>query len=287
MAVAHAEFGERLDVLNELSAQARVFDGRASHPWRGFAATAVTVTEREQLQDDLGAVLAGAKRLLVLIPGLDVVIETNEPSVSDLRRLQRAFTSVVALDRLPLNWFDQSTYQLEEKAKLFETAGRLLSDFEQQHSSFARVFDLQLDEARRLLEPVVHQFSRWYQRVSPAYWKWKSNLLRKVIPGTKITHATAQHLYAIVLHLLEINGWREAHKEEISAEVGATSGRDRDVLLQAAWRCHTAAALIDVIAGMNKTPARQNQLTDQFRHAVREDSPHEYQQARDARKRRQ
>ncbi len=268
LAASRTELAERLDVLNEFSTQARVFDGRQTHPWRGFSATAITVTEREQLEDDLRVLLAAAKRLLELALDFRVVIEADDLSISDVRSLHTVFTSVSTLDRLPHNWFDSNVDQLEERGKLFETASRLTSDFEQQHAVYGQTLDLPLEEAEQLLRPALQQFSHWYQRMQPSYWRWRSTAQQNARPGTKITHPIAIHLYAVVLRLREISKWLEANKSALSSEVSPAAICDREALLRAARRCRVAATLLAAISGIGKRPGREHELRDAFRQAA-------------------
>lgn len=268
LAVSRTEFVERYDLLNELGAQAKVFDVRATHPWRGFSATAVTITDREQLEEDLRILLAGATHIQELIPGFRSVVEADDLSISDLRRLQPAFASVAALDRLPYSWFDSKTEQLERKANLFETAATLYGEFESQFAVYTQHFELPLEQAEQLLLPAVQQFSRRYRGLLPSYWRWRSTVRQRARFGATITHSVAVRLHAIVRRLIEINKWFAGEQTELISEVGASEIRDREALLRAAMRCRVAAALVGILLVLKKQAVRSIEITDAFRHAT-------------------
>lgn len=267
LTVSRNEFVERYDLLNELGAQAKVFDVRATHPWRGFSATAVTITDREQLEEDLRILLAGANHMQELIPDFRSAVEADDLSTSDLRRLQPAFASVAALDRLPHGWFDSKTEQLEQKANVFETAAGLQGDFESQFAVYKQHFDLPLEQAAQLLWPAVQRFSQPYRRILPSYWKWRSTVRQNARSGAKITHCVAVRLYAIVCRLLEIDNWFAAHQAELAIELESSETRDREALLQAAKRCRAAATLIGILLAIKKQAARQIEIPERLRQA--------------------
>jgi hypothetical protein len=265
--VSRTEFVERYDLLNELSAHARVFDVRATHPWRGFSATAVTITDREQLEEDLRILLVAATRIQELIPDFRCVVEADDLSISDLRRLQPALASVSVLDRLPHGWFDSKTEQLEQKANVFETAGTLQSEFESQFAVYTQHFELPLEQAAPLLQPAIRQFVHHYRSLLPSYWRWRSTVRQNARAGAKTTHHVAARLHAIVCRLLEINNWFVSHQAELAIEVESSETRDREALLRAAKKCRAAATLIGILLAIGKQAARSTELTGPFRHA--------------------
>ncbi|MGB8773194.1 MAG: hypothetical protein WCC78_03585, partial [Terriglobales bacterium] len=173
LTVSRADIVERYDLLNELGAQAKVFDVRTTHPWHGFSATAVTITDREQIEQDLRILLAAANRIQELIPDFRSVVETDDLSISDMRQLQPAFALVGALDRLPHGWFDSTTEQLERNAAVFETAATQQGEFESQFAVYTQHFELPLEQAEPLLQPAIRQFSHRYRGLLPSYWRWR------------------------------------------------------------------------------------------------------------------
>jgi len=270
LSVSRDDFIDRSDLLNELSAQANVFDKRATHPWRGFSATAITITDREQLEQDLRALLDAAKRIQELVPDLRNVVEANDLSISDLRQLRPALLSVAALDRLPHGWIDSKTELLKQKANVLETAARLQSDFESQVAIYKEYFELPFEQAVQLLRPAVQEFSQRYRRILPSYWKWRSTVRRNAKTGTKIAHSLPARLYAIVCRLLEIDNWFAAQRAELAIELESSEFRVCEALLRAANRYSAAAALVSTLLAINKQAGRQIELTDSFRQAASE-----------------
>lgn len=268
LTASRSEFLERYDLLSELSAQANVFDDRNTHPWRGFSPTTLTITDREQLEEDLVALVTATKRLQQLIPDLQSAIDAHDLSISEFRQLQPALESVAALDRLPQNWYASTPEQLAEKAKLFETAAGLTSDFEEQYSIYLQTFDLPLEQASRLLEPVTQQFLHTYQKLLPSYWKWRSTLRQNTRPGTKVRRSTAAYLYKVVRRLIETNNWFAENQADIAVEVGCQSIRNREALIGAAIRCRAAAQFAAVLLGIEKPRMRQAEIPERFRQAT-------------------
>lgn len=270
LTVSRNELVERWDLLNELGAQAKVFDARADHPWRGFSATAVTITEREDLEEDLRLLLAFANRIQKLIPDFRSVVEADDLSISDLLQLQPAFTSVATLDRLPRAWFEIKPEQLEDKAKVFESAAAHQREFESQLRIYKNHFELPLEQAASLLLPATDQFSRGYRSLLPSYWRWRSTLKRQAKTGTKITHSLAVNLHAVVCRLLELNNWFHSHQGDLCVEVETSEIRDQNSLLQAAQRCRVGSMLKTALLSIKKGPAHSNEIADSFRRATAE-----------------
>jgi very-short-patch-repair endonuclease/DNA polymerase III delta prime subunit len=268
LAASRDDLADRSDLLNELSAQSRVFDNRVTHPWRGLSTTAVTVTDKEQIEQDLRTVLDAAACVQELLPGLRNVVETDDVSISDLGHLQSPLGAVVPLDRLPRSWFDSSADQLEQRAKTFDTAVRLQNDFETLSTTTKQSLHLPLEEAVELLRPAVQDFSRLYRRVLPSYWKWRSALRQSAQPGVKITHSLAVQLFAIVCRLIEIEQWFAAHQAEIVHEIDSSDVRTRKALSSAAARCRAAAAMLKVLTTIGKRPAREIEIGAVFQEAV-------------------
>ena len=266
--VSRDDFIERFDLLNELSAQAGIFDGRATHPWRGFFPTVVTISDREQIERNLQTILGASDRVEDLIPHLQAVVGTDDFSIEDLARLQPAFASIATLDRLPRNWFASNAEQLEQKAILFETAARMQLDFESQLAIYNELFDLPLEQAESLLLPAVKQFSKQYRRIWPSYWKWRSGVERSAKYGTKITHSIAMRVHAIVWRLLEVEKWFLSHQAELSDE--SPQIRAPESLSQAAKRYRAAVMLVAALLTIGKQPANQIEISDAFRQASRE-----------------
>jgi len=264
--VSRDDFVERFDLLNEVSAQASIFDGRATHPWRGFSPTAVTISDREQIEQDLQTILGMSNRVHDLIPHLQAVVEADDFSIEDLTRLQPVFASIATLDRLPHNWFASSAEQLEQKATLFETAARMQRDFESQFEAYNQHFDLPIEQAEPLLLPAARQFSKRYQRILPSYWKWRSCVQRNAKHGTKVTHSLAVRVHATVCRLLEIDKWFVNQQAELSVE--SPKNRDAESLSQAAKRYRASATLIAALLTTEKQPAQQAEISDVFRQAT-------------------
>jgi very-short-patch-repair endonuclease/DNA polymerase III delta prime subunit len=268
LSVSHDDFAERVDLLNEFSAQANVADGRLSHPWRGFSAPAVTISDREQIEEGLRTILATSTRIQGLIPHLQTLVEADDFSIEDLIRLQHAFASTATLERLPHDWFCSEAELLEQKAAAFEMAASMQREFESQLALYKQHFDSPPEQTKSLLLPAVQQFSKRYQRLLPSYWKWRSALRRSARPGTKITHLVAVRVLAIVSRLIEIEDWFTAQQAELSVECRST--RDAEALTKAGKSCRTAATLVAALLATNKQPARQTEIADTFRQVTRE-----------------
>jgi DNA polymerase III delta prime subunit len=237
LATSRSDLSEQLDMLSMLGAQAGVFDCRTTHPWRGFSRTAITLAEREQLEDDLRMILAGAKRLHELIPGIGAVVKTDDLSTSELSYLLPPLRTVTKLDRLPHQWFESTPEQLGSKAGLFERAAELQSEFEGQLAVYEKYFVLPLHDAATLLRPCIEQFAKLHRRILPPYWKWRSTLRERAVTEVKISYSAAVHLHGTVCRLIEIEEWFYAQAGELAAELEASQLRSEQALTVAADRC--------------------------------------------------
>lgn len=270
LTVSRSELVERRDVLSELAAQSNVFDVRGNHPWRGFSATAMTIAEREQIEGDLRLVLAASKQIQTLVSDFKNVVEADDFSISDLRQLQPAFSSVADLDRLPQGWFEIKHGQLEERVTLFESAAALQTEFESKLVIYQNYFDLRLDQAASLLLPATQQFSHKYRTLLPSYWQWRSTVRRQAKAGTRVTHSLAVGLHQTVCRLLAVNNWFQSHQKDLSSEIETSAIRDKNSMLQAAQRCRAGAMLKRVLSTIKKEPAHSIEITGSFRHATGE-----------------
>ena len=264
--IPREEFLKMIDLLNEVSTQAHVFDTRATHPWRGFSATSITISDREGVEEDLRTILGASNQIQSLIPRLKAIIEAEDYSTEELIVLQPSLAAIGPLDRLPQGWFDNNVDHWDEKAAFFDSAATMQRDFERQFEVYREYFELPLETASRLLLPAVHGFSTAYRRILPSYWKWRSSARQHAKIGTKITHSIAVRLYAVVSRLLEIEKWFSAREYDLSIE--SPHVRDAEALALAAKRCEAAAKLLRALLKINKRPARQVEIANSFRQAA-------------------
>ncbi len=257
---------DTLDLLHELSAQAGIFDNQAAHPWRGFAKTVLTLTDQEQIEEDLRIVLAGIDRIEDLTPGIRWVVEEEDLSIDDLLQLQQVLISVAGLDRLPHRWSEGKPETLEQEATIFEMAENLQCEYDSQLAVCRQHFELALEQVERLLRPAVEKFSRPYQRILPSFWRWRGGVQRSAV--ARITHSTAVRLHAVACRLVEINSWFAAHEADLCTE--SPQIRDRASLSAASKRFRTGAALVMALHAINKQCSRRVELSDDFRHAALE-----------------
>jgi very-short-patch-repair endonuclease len=264
-----SELDQRLDVLNQLAAHAKVFDSRKTHPWRGFAPTGLTIEQREQIEAALQTVLTGTEHVSPLLPPLKgIVSEADQLSLGELSKLSGPLAALSTLERMPRDWFNKTAPELLEMAKLLDTGSRLLSEFQQQHQFYSQTFELPLKDAEQLLEPAIKTFSHWYQRVTASYWRWRSEVKKRAKQNVKVTYKDLAHLYAVVLRLLEIDRWLVQRDAIFAAEVDAPAVRDCSALSRAAERCRSAAAVVKILTAIAKTPASQVEIDEPFRKAL-------------------
>jgi len=183
LAVTRDLLNDVLDALAELSAQASVFDARATHPWRGFAGSG-GVREREAIEVDLRLVREGLEVIRRALGDLLILLPRGETlSLEELKQAETGLEAFSSITCLPSNWRDRAVEILRAEADLFERAAALANELAEAKASLLEAFTIGPDEIVALLLPLRAQYSHWYERFTPAYFRWRSEERRQLRPG--------------------------------------------------------------------------------------------------------
>jgi len=260
-----------LDALSEIGAQTRIFDSRATHPWRGFASTIIAMAEREQIENDLETVLAAAREQDSLLPSLGALVaDASDLSFDNLKALKDSFAAVSKIDRLPSEWHAQTSETINNKTRIFDTASKFLVEFEQHRAIYVAVFDIDVKKACNILEPAVSSFAAWYQRITPKYRHWQADVKRHANPTARITHSVAVRLLAVASRLLEVDSWLRKHETEMADEVSLQEVRNQAAIMHAAERYRAAAALRFALDATKRSPNEKCVLDQPLRKTLQQ-----------------
>src|SRR5262249_16906278 len=122
--------------------------------------------------------------------------------------------------RLPHSWWGHSFEASGASASTFEKASALASEFSSRGEQLQAYISLQFPEAAEFLSVIETKFQTWYSRLSPAFWRWRSELKRASKPGTRLDHNTIRSHCAIARSLLEIQRWFDERGNELTQAVG-------------------------------------------------------------------
>ena len=272
LSVGRQNLEKILDAIFELQSMASLFDGRRGHPWNGFAATNISVTEQESLESDLRSLSQYGNRILNNCDSLVPILgECAFWSYSALEGFRRALESLAEADALPPNWRAESADNLERFATLCETAEPLLAEFSKVEAEYHGFCSLPLRGPQELFSPLNVRFQSWLRRIRPSYFRWKSLLRRKLKIGVKLGYHALLRYHSVVERLVEIGTWLDRNHAVLDAKVGPTWAKDPRNLTRAAARFRTAALLQQAITTTGLTPVGEiGTISPQTRKVVTE-----------------
>src|SRR5262249_29951575 len=117
-------FKGSLEALDDLAAQATVFDGRAGHPWRGLAVDVKKPLDRETLETDLLSLRDGVSKMAAALVALGRMWEfpAEPPSYALVKVLGPVLERLATIDRLPVNWATRDPQELQATLTLLNSA---------------------------------------------------------------------------------------------------------------------------------------------------------------------
>src|SRR5262249_49151246 len=146
-----------------------------------------------------------AKSLLAHLGLLSqIVAGDHHLNLQQLEQFADALEALSTAGRLPHSWWGHSFEALGASASTFEKASALASEFSSRGEQLQAYISLQFPEAAEFLSVIETKFQTWYSRLSPAFWRWRSELKRASKPGTRLDHNTIRSHCAIARRLLEI-----------------------------------------------------------------------------------
>jgi len=253
LAVKPHELTAALDCLGELGAHAAVVDNRETHPWRGFVPTKGDLSEQEVVEDDLRRIVASFGELLAELQHLaDLIPRYTELALAELASLAPALAAVSRVNGLPTAWASAPPATLKSRATVFDTAAALSIELEHAQSEYGASFTVAVEEAHGVLRP-TGGYARWYRRLAPGYWRWRSRVRQITKPRTKLDYESLLRYSRLVSRISEIHEWLAEKEGELLLEVG--EARTVPELRAAADRFRAAALLREGLDSIGRVPA--------------------------------
>jgi len=255
--VTRADLTNALDALRDLGVQAEVFDSRARHPWRGFSVQPGPGARHEQIELGLRTILRGAGRLHEDLAGLSVLFGSALASlpIGTLRALVSVFESLSHTDRLPKEWGSRPLEELTNAATLFELAAAQTKELASKKAQYDKVLPMQFREASHLLAPAGDKFKTWLRVFNPAYWRWRSSVVRQLQPGVPSAFASLRMYLVVARRLAAIEAWFERQREALLPEIEGRDMNSPEVLGKIAEELRVATMVRGVIASNRLTGA--------------------------------
>jgi very-short-patch-repair endonuclease len=246
--VRREELNAALDALADLGAQAEVFDGRASHPWRGLGVDPSRPVRRELIENDLLRVQDGLRALHAQVGNLAVLFGefADSGAWSTLQALAPHLADLATLERLPHDWATREITELLATADLLAAAAVNAEEEASKRAQHDAVLDLPVEEAARLLGPAETEFQSPIRFLRLAYWQWRRAVRRHLKPGANRSLPAIRSYFAVAQRVQALEEWFERQEKQLAAEVGLQWIRDAGRLregvreLQVAARFRTA-----------------------------------------------
>lgn len=201
------EVDECLRALEELAANAGVFDEGVAHPWHGFSPTTFGLAEQETLESTLSALVELGPEIVCRIEKLEcLIVGARSLSASEWELLRGLLAAVEQTEQLPPEWWQQTEEQLTGLAQFFrEAAGRrhemdtLLGELKASIAGNPR--DLTV-----ALSPGEARYGAWYGVFKPGYRGWRKQVEAKLLNG-KFSRGYAKSLRERSRRALDIDEW--------------------------------------------------------------------------------
>jgi len=270
--VTRAELQAAVDALADLGSQARVFDGRGSHPWRGLTVELGTPLRREALETHLATLRGALRRFLGHVTELAVLVGPTAQSLNleSLRALAPALSELGAVKRLPPAWTTREVEELLATAAMLDTAVANATEQRAKLSEYAKILKVPLEDAHRLLAPVTAEFRGWTRVCRPSYWRWRGTVRSHLTQQARVDVAALRSYLAMVRRLRELEAWFASHRGSLSAEVGPERILAVGALEAAAKGLRAAAAFRKVVVAVGLSIAESApSLTDTLRRESR------------------
>lgn len=237
--VTRDQLADVVEALDDLGAQAELFDGRARHPWRGLESQRLNLAEQEALERGLRRVRASADaaRGHATALALDHAVLSFQALDADAA----SFRAYAGVDALPAGWREGPAELLGRTADVLDAAAAAATDARERLAAHRRAMIVDPAEAVARLLPLRQRFRSRWARLLPGYWSWRRAVRGLLVPQTADTP---------LLDLLENAERYLERKRELAAlagtvapVVGPASAEDPQALGAASSRYRAAALL--------------------------------------------
>jgi very-short-patch-repair endonuclease len=237
------DFDDWMDALEEVAANALVFDQRATHLWRGFSPERFGLAEQESLETALSAAVDLQRRISPLAERIQSLLPSAPTfSMEEWAVFRTVLAAVAETERLPYDWWKNSEEVLTALAKLFTDAADKRSELESLSSEIHGAITGRIEDLQELLSPAGDRFGAWHAVLNPSYWKWRSEVKAALVPGTEFAQEKIESLNAKCKRVLEIEHWFNEHRAVIDSHLESSLALSPSILNRIA-RSFTVAGL--------------------------------------------
>ena len=219
--VTRNDLSNILAALQDLGAQAGVFDKRASHPWRGLLLQPWNAMRHEEIKEALVSIQKHGKQLFVELNGM---IELIGPgiitiSIKEAQRLASTLERLADTARLPSAWATRSIEDIKASIKLFDIAKKNADEFTSRRAEYSIYLDLPYHEAINKLGLGYDKFKSWTRIMRPEYWRWRRQVCRALNSGIRADYHSLCSYYELAKKLINLEKWFETFENSLTQEV--------------------------------------------------------------------
>lgn len=258
--VSRADLRSALDVLEELGAQAEVFDARSKHPWRGLVVEPSGIRE-DALDLALTSTRRFSRRLFDVLQSLGAILGSNATalSIDNVRALVPALTEIEGCERLPGGWQRAPVEELRAAVELLVAAEAKAKQLSRAQDQYERRVTVSHGACQALLAPLKQEFRSWTRALKPKYWRWRTSVRASLVPGAPAGFAALRSYLELAGELEQSEAWFESHDADLAGIVPSGKARDANALAPAATEHRAATLLRSAIPGY-EFPASSGQV---------------------------
>lgn len=236
LAVSRADLRAAIDILDELAAQAEVYDNRRAHPWRGFALPPESIVREDRLEQALTGVARFVEGLMEPFKVLDQLLGVSPCNVTidAAHALLPGMTALVGCDRLPLGWHTCPIQDLEESATLLEKAMLKAKSLKEATAALAKDVKALAHEWVALLAPMEQEYRSWTRSLKPGFYRWRTSVRNRLTPGAPAKLPALRSYVDLATRIIKDEEWLKGHDPELARLAGPGATRDPATLAKAA-----------------------------------------------------
>ncbi len=271
LAVTRSDLASVLEALHDLGAQARVFDARDSHPWRGLSFDSGVGLRRDEIEVLLRVVRASVEQASHEVEILASLLGSSlgELSAKAFVQLAPVLSDLTSLDRLPDRWTTRGPGEMARASKVLVKAGQNATKFRSKKLHYDEVLRLPIAKSVELLSPAEREFSSATRYLRLGYWRWRAAVGRQLKPGARASFSSLHAYLLLGKRLLSLERWFQQESQVLRDEIGPAAVPDTDACQRAGTALTTAVQLRDVLGGAGwTTPSEVPPLTPDTRRAA-------------------
>src|ERR1022692_1998941 len=269
--VTRGDLDKCIVALQDLAANAPVFDQRDTHPWRGFSPERYGLAEQESLEGVCRAavdlherITAQAARLEGLIPGACSL------SIKDWEHLRSMLAALAETECLPKDWWQCTEDALAALSQIFAKAAELRREQASISVAVRAAFDGDLEDPAAVVSPVHERFDGWYRFLKPSYWRWLKQVRAVLRPGVAFSRGRIELLSRRCRRAPEITRWLDEQRATVAPHLEAFLTQNPDGLAGTA-RSFTVAGLCKRgLAAVGREAVPTTDLSTDLRSAAKE-----------------